>query len=324
MKPIAFKVKANGKNITAALSNRLLRLVVSDSAGSDSDTVSIELDNRDNVVKLPETGASLDVWIGYEDNLVFKGTYEVDELEIPLDDQVFTIHGKAVSMKGSLKAPKDRTFDNITLGDLLSQAAELHGYEAKISPDLANITFAHIDQKSESDLSLLNRLARENGGFFKPVANKLVIALKGEGKTVSGKPLGEVTISDAANTSGRVTIQKRSDYQSVIAHWFDEANQTEVEVMAGSGEPQYKIRRNYPDQEQAQQAVDAKLKGFKRGQASIEFARPLTPTLAPETKLTFENHHPVANKQWLIETIEHTIEPNNVASTSGRAITPNQ
>ena len=320
MKQAAFKVTANGNNITDALRNRLLSLVINDSAGNGSDTVAIELDNRDDVVKLPETGASLDVWIGYKDNLTFKGTFEVDELEVPLDDQVFTIHAKAVSMKGSLKATKEKTFDQVTLGDLLNSIASEHGYEAKISAEMAAISFEHIDQKSESDLNLLSRLARENNALFKVVANKLVITKKGEGKTVSGKELPKLTISDPKNTTGRVTIQKRSDYKSVVAHWFDEVNQIEVQAIAGDGEPQYKIRRNYPDQEQAQRAVEAKLKGFQRGQATMEFSRPLTPNLAPETKVTFENHHKVANKEWLIESVSHSISQNGVSETSASAV----
>jgi len=322
MKEARYKVTANGNDITKALASRLLKLTVSDAAGSDSDTVAIELDNRDGVVRLPETGAELEVWIGDTDSLVYKGVFEVDELEVPLDDQVFSIHAKAVKMKGSLKAPKDETFDNITLGDLAAKIAASHGYDVKVSPELAGITYEHLDQKSESDMNLLSRLAREAGGFFKPVANKLVIVAKGEGKSVSGKALPEVVIDDPENTSGRVTIQKRSDYQSVVVNWFDEINQVEVQEVAGSGEPQYKIRRNYPNKDEAQRAAKAKLDGFQRGQASIDFTRPLTASLAPETKITFANHNSAANKTWLIETIEHSIEGSGVSSTSGRGITP--
>lgn len=322
MKQAKYKVVANGPDITAAIRSRLLSLEITDNSGVDSDTVVIELDNREGKVKLPATGAELKVWIGFDDNLIFKGLYEVDELEIPLDDDVFTIHAKAIKMKGSLKAPQDLTYDNITFGSLVDQIANRHGYEAKVAGELSAVTFPHIDQKSESDLNLLSRLARESGGFFKPVANKLVIATKGSGRSVSGKTLPKVTISDSANTSGRVTIQKRSDYKSVIANWFDEVNQIEVQAVAGSGEPQYKVRRIHPDQEQAQRAAEAKLKGFQRGQATMSFVRPLMPGLSPESKVTFENHHQVANKEWLIESVNHKITNSGVSETSASAIIP--
>lgn len=322
MKKASYKVTGNGKNITDALKDRLLRLTLNDNAGSDSDTVEIELDNRGGKVKLPSTGAELEVWIGDVDQLVYKGVFEVDELEVPLADEVFTIHGKAIKMKGSLKAPYDKVYDNITLGDLCTQIAEKHGYEAKVSQDLAGITFEHIDQKSESDLNLLTRLSRESGGFFKPTANKLVIALKGSGKSVSGKKMPEVVIEDPENTAGNITIQKRSDYKKVIAHWFDEENQIEVAEEAGAGEPFFKIRRVFHSKEEAARNAKAKLEGFQRGQATLSFDRPLMASLVSETKLTLKNHIPAANKTWLIETISHTIESGGVTQTSGRAIIP--
>jgi phage protein D len=175
MKQAKYKVVANGSDITAAIHSRLLRLEITDNSGVDSDALVIELDNREGKVKLPETGAELKVWLGFDDNLIFKGIYEVDELEVPLDDDVFTIHAKAIKMKGSLKAPQDFTYDDITFGALVDKVANRHGYESKVASGLSSIVFPHIDQKSESYLNLLTRLARENGGFFKPVADKLVI-----------------------------------------------------------------------------------------------------------------------------------------------------
>lgn len=322
MKQARYKITADGSDITKKLASRLLKLTVSDAAGSDSDTVSIELDNRDGVIKLPATGAELEVWMGDTDGLVYKGVYEVDELDVPLDDQVFSIHGKAVKMKGSLKAPKDETFDNVTLGELAASIANNHGYDVNVSDDMAVITYEHLDQKSESDMNLLSRLAREAGGFFKPVANRLVIVGKGESKSVSGKGLPKHIIDDPENTSGNVSIQKRSDYLSVAVNWFDELNQVEVQEVFGDGEPQYKIRRNYPNSEEALRAAKAKLEGFQRGQASINFTRPLTPDLAPETIVTFKGHNEAANKSWLIETAEHSIDGSGVSSSSCKAVTP--
>ncbi|MDB0034773.1 contractile injection system protein, VgrG/Pvc8 family [bacterium] len=133
-----------------------------------------------------------------------------------------------------------------------------------------------------------------------------------------------MVIDDPENTSGRVTIQARGDYQSVVVNWFDEVNQIEVPEVAGSGEPQYKIRRNKPNQDEARRAAKAKLDDFLRGQASISFTRPLTASMAPETKVTFVKHNSAANRSWLIESIEHSIDGSGVSSTRGRGITPQE
>ncbi|MFH0289504.1 contractile injection system protein, VgrG/Pvc8 family [Vibrio owensii] len=323
MKNADYQVLANAKDITALIRDRLLQLSVHDAAGEGSDTVSIKLDNRDNAVQFPATGATLDVHIGEPDALIFKGTFEVDELTEPLDDDTLTIHGKASKLKGSFKAPKDATFDDITLGDLVQQIAVAHSYEPAIAPELASIRFDHIDQRGESDMNLLTRLAREHGAVAKPVANRLVVVPKGQSKTVSGRSLPDIEISDPDNSSGQVTIQERGDYQSVTAYWFDEPNQNKVAETAGSGEPKFTIRKTHGSQEEAQAAADAKLKSLKRGKATLNITRPLTPEIVPEGKIKLTNHKESANGLWLVEEVDHVIEPGTVAYTTANCVTPN-
>ncbi len=323
MKNADYQVLANAKDITALIRDRLLQLSVHDAAGEDSDTVSIKLDNRDNAVQFPATGATLDVHIGEPDALIFKGTFEVDELTEPLDDDTLTIHGKASKLKGSFKAPKDATFDDITLGDLVQQIAEAHSYEPAIAPELASIRFDHIDQRGESDMNLLTRLAREHGAVAKPVANRLVVVPKGQSKTVSGKDIPVVDISDPDNSSGQVTIQERGHYESVTAYWFDEPNQNKVAETAGSGEPKFTIRKTHTSQQEAVAAADAKLKSLKRGVATLSITRPLTPEIVPEGKINLTNHKESANGLWLVEEVDHVIEPGTVAYTTANCVTPN-
>ena len=322
MKNADYQVLANAKDITALIRDRLLQLSVHDAAGEESDTVTISLDNRDNAVQFPATGATLDVHIGPSDALVFKGTFEVDELSEPLDDDTLTIHGKASKMKGSFKAPKDATFDDITLGDLVQQMATAHNYQPAIAPELASIRFDHIDQRGESDMNLLTRLAREHDAVAKPVANRLVVVPKGQSKTVSGKDIPVIEISDPDNSSGQITIQERNDYQSATAYWFDEPNQKKVAETAGSGEPKFTIRKTYSSADEAKAAAAAKLKALKRGKATLSITRPLSPDIVPEGKLNLSNHKKSANGLWLVEEVDHVIESGSVAYTSASCVMP--
>lgn len=275
MKKVAFKILANNQDITDLIKDRLIKLSLHDAAGEKSDTVSIELDNRDEKIQFPATGASLEVWLGYEGDLHMKGIYEVDELSEPIEDDMLSIHGKAAKMKGSLLAPKEATFDDVSLGDLLSGIAQAHGYDPVISPALSSIMFEHIDQKGESDMNLLTRLAREHGAIAKPVANRLVIILKGESKSASGQALPVQPISDRANSTGTITIQERNDYQSVKATWFDEEKQQSKTELAGQGEPCFVIRSSFKDQDKAKAAASAKLAALKRGKSTLSITRPL-------------------------------------------------
>ncbi|MFW1654192.1 contractile injection system protein, VgrG/Pvc8 family [Vibrio parahaemolyticus] len=316
MKNAAYKVLANRQDITAKISDRLIRLSLHDAAGFENDTAEIELDNRDSAIEVPPTGAELDIYIGYEDELSYRGTYTVDEIEEPLDVDVLILKAQAAKMKNSLKAPRDDSYDNVTLGELASQIAARHGYQPAVADSMASITLTHIDQRGESDMNLLTRLAKENNGLFKMAANRLVILPKEAGKSVSGKELPRVTISDPENSTGSVTIKDKDDYQSVVAYWFDEPNQEKVAETIGGGEPQFVIKKTHSDQQAAINAATAKLGELKRGNGSLSITRPLSPEIMPEGFLVLENHKQSANGEWLVESVDHVIEPGRAATTS--------
>lgn len=259
-----YRITANDADITAMIRKRFIKLTLQDSAGEDSDTVAIELDNRDNLIRLPSTGAELKVWIGAPGALVYKGAYQVDELEEPLDDQALVIHGKAAKMLGGIKAPRDATFDGITFGDLVAKMAKEHGYTPAVSKAVADHVFTHIDQRAESDMNLLTRLARELGAVAKPVGGRLVVVPKGEAKSVTGNALAVVVIDDPHNSSGRVTIQERNDYQSAVAYWFSEAEQRKVPAVAGLVEGVVSVFG-----EAAQDAGPGRRRRCQRGRAAL-------------------------------------------------------
>lgn len=322
MKRADYRVVANGNDITAKMRDRLISLTVHDAAGIESDTVTIELDNRDNAVALPPRGAILQVYMGDEEALLFKGAYEVDELEEPLDDDALVIHGKAAKMSTAFKAPRDRTYDSITLGELVEQIATRHGYEPAVADTLANLFFDHIDQRGESDMNLLTRLARDHDAVAKPVAEKLVVVAKAAAESVSGAVLPTLTIADPENSSGRVTLTGESEYRSVVAHWFEEDAQQRQAVTAGDGEPTYTMRQTFTDADTAQAAADAKLGALQRGTASLSLTRPLTPHIMPEGFIRLVNHKPSANARWLVENVDHVIKSGEVAYTTVSAVTP--
>lgn len=342
-----YRITANDADITAMIRKRFIKLTLQDSAGEDSDTVAIELDNRDNLIRLPSTGAELKVWIGEPGALVFKGAYQVDELEEPLDDQALVIHGKAAKMLGGIKAPRDATFDGITFGALVAKMAKEHGYTPAVSKTVADHVFTHIDQRAESDMNLLTRLSRELGAVAKPVGGRLVVVPKGEAKSVTGNALEVVVIDDPHNSRGRVTIQERNDYQSAVAYWFSEAEQRKVPAVAGLVEgvvsvfgeaaqdagqavddaasvvgPRYIIRKTYTDQKAAQEAATAKLKQLLRGKSTMSITRPLTPGIVAEGRLAVSNHRASANRLWQVESVTHVIGSGEVASSSAECVTP--
>lgn len=322
MKPPIYKIVANDADITAKIQDRFLSMTLHDAPGIESDTVTITLDNRENKIKPLSTGATLAISIGTGDSLIPKGIYIVTELEEDLDNDDLVIHGTAADTKSTIKAPKDRTFDNITYGDLVNQIASESNLQPVISDELAKIQFDHIDQKAESDLNLLTRLGRQYGAIAKPVAERLLVTVKGEGKTASGKDMPLTVIADPENSSGRIVTKERENYQSVIAHWFDEPAQQKRQVRAGDGEPAFTLRQEYSSEEEALKAATADLEERQRGKKTFSLTRPLSPTLGADHRIQVLHHKPVANGLWVVESADHTIERDRVSSTTVELVTP--
>ena len=82
MRP-AFLILADSVNITALVADRLVDLVITDKAGVKSDRLELVIDDRDERLELPETGAKLEVSIGYRGgSLARMGSYVVDGIEV--------------------------------------------------------------------------------------------------------------------------------------------------------------------------------------------------------------------------------------------------
>ena len=85
MQPL-FRLYAGSKEITAAIRDRLIELVVTDEAGIQSDALKLTLDDRRRedgaIAELPRIGTVLTVSLGYaETTLVAMGSFIVDEVE---------------------------------------------------------------------------------------------------------------------------------------------------------------------------------------------------------------------------------------------------
>ena len=78
MRPI-FRILADQQDITDTIRDRLLSLRITDEAGNQSDTVELQLDDRDAKIQWPSHGAELEISLGAGENqLTRMGLYIVD------------------------------------------------------------------------------------------------------------------------------------------------------------------------------------------------------------------------------------------------------
>lgn len=304
-----FKILADSTDVTAQIRDRFMSLVVTDQAGMDSDTVKITLDDRAPHIELPRTGAELTVSLGYASTgLARMGLYVVDEIEISGPPNTLTVSAKAANMRQAFKATKSRSWDQITIGDLVTTIAAEHGYTAKVSESFSATLLEHLDQSEESDLHLLTRLARERGAVAKPANGLLLFVPTGELKSASGVELTPVAVKQSDLTRWHATMAERGKYGSVQTRWHDNDTAQDVIVTAGSDDPVYVIRHAYPDAATATAAAAAKLAAFERGAATISATLPGNNVLMAEGILQITTGRTGLTGSWLLKTVTHTID----------------
>ncbi len=300
-----FRVLADNIDITAKIRDRLLDLTITDEAGMESDKVEIRLDDRDHKLALPATGATLDIAIGWEKNLLQVGLYKVDELR--LDGQTMAITAKAADFKGPMRTPKTRPWHSTTLGAIIETIAGENGYNAAVSQEFASEAIAHLDQTEESDLNLLTRLAKDRGAVSKPIGKKLVFVASGEAKAVTGTALASVTLTrkDCLGFPS-VTLKDRGKFSAVTAAYHDHNAAKREEITVGSGEA-FTIRKAFEDAKKAKAAASAKLKSLKRGTGELSANITGNPAVQAEGQLTFTGFRDGIDGSWSVKTATHTL-----------------
>ena len=272
MKPV-FQILADDEDVTATIRDRFISLTLGDERGMSSDSLTLVLDDRDGRLAIPRKGARLRVRIGWQGrNLVDRGVYTVDGVTLSGPPDQMVIKANAADLRDSMRSPKDRTWDQVTLGDLVRTVAGDHDMEAKIAADLDGVALGHVDQTAESDLHLLTRLAAQHGAIAKPANGYLLFVPRGEAKSASGKQLPVVTIHRNQTSRHTFTEGDRSRYESVTAQWHDALTGAALTETFGAGEPVYQLRGSFGSAAEALAAAEAKYRELQFKGARLSLA----------------------------------------------------
>lgn len=316
----AFRIEANDKDVTAAINEHFISLTIVDEAGIKSDTLTLELDDSEERLKLPATGAQLRVWLGYDSKSRMMGLYVVDEVNPKGPPSKIIVKAKATPMKQSksfsaLQTQQSRSWTPRSLGDLVSSIAKEHGLTPAVSPALQDHQLPHLDQVNESNMHLLTRVAKDVGGIAKANGGKLLVVPRGEGKTVSGKTLPTIAITREEVTTYDAKIIGRSDYKKVVTVWRDVTGGVDREEVAGTGEPVRRIRHAYPNQEAAQKAAASYLEAFQRGKSTVNLSFPGRPEVLAECRLDLVDFREGFKGLWSVTRATHRVDGGGYKTT---------
>ncbi len=327
-----FRLVANSADVTATIIDRFVSLTLTDESGMESDMLEITLSDHDpfNPLKIPEHGAELELYLGYDGIFQRMGLFVYDEVELggwPGEMIIrarSAIYAKSKHGKTSLQSQKTRSWPVSTkLGDLVAKIAKEHNMTSAVAASLKMIPLPHIDQSDESDLHLLVRLAKKYDGIVKPADGKIVLAKRGESKSVGGTALKQISIIPADCMSYRMTISKRETAGQVVAYYHAVKEAKRHEVSVGSGEPVRRLKSYYPTQEMALAAARAELQRRQRGQQTVAINIIGSPAVLAEAPLTLAGFRPNIDGEWLITRVTHRLDKSTGYTCDVEAEKPN-
>jgi len=345
-----FMLTVNSKDVTANIRDRLISLTLTDNRGFEADQLDVELDDADGQLAMPVRGAVVTLFLGWKGQaLIGKGSFTVDEVEHHGAPDTMTIRARSADFRGSLNSRREVSYHETTLGDIVTQIASRNKLKPMLADGFAGIAVAHIDQTQETDAKFLTRLATLYGAVAAVKAGRLLFIRPGNGVTISGKPIPQMTITRKDGDRHTFSIADRGAYTGVSASWLHtkdpkpkkvklqrktkvrqlralehpEAKKSkaraakppeakEGDYLAGSEDNVFSLTTVYSSKATAMRAAKAKWEKLQRGVAEFSLTLAMgRADLYPETPVKVSGFKSVIDAQpWLISKVTHSLSNN--------------
>jgi len=305
-----YKITADSKDITDLLNGRLLSLSITDEIGLVSDTLTIELDDRDNVLEIPPCGAELELYIGYNE-LYSMGKFIVDEVELKSPPNIMTIIGRASNSMfrdmGAFKSPRSYSWENYTLLGIVQTIDKRYGLQESVADEYRKILVQHIAQLDESDSAFIQRLAVDYGASVKVAGGQLLFIEPLSGKFPDGTPMPKIDITTNDISEYRMRLAERAKYGKVIAKYYDFNTAEEKQISVGSGASSFTLRDTFVSHKQATIRAKQKLIEFESGTRTLMLDLIGNPLVGAESVLNVSGLRPEANGRWIAKLTSHVL-----------------
>lgn len=306
----AFRVVVDGQDATGALADRLLSLTVTDNDGGTADQVTLDLDDRDGRLELPDMEARLEVALGFRGQaLSVMGVFAVDGIGGTGPAQSMRITATAADMKKDVRSPRTRAWEGKTLRDIVATIAAEAGLKPVVGASVAGVSWPFLAQTAESDLNFLTRIAATLDATAKPAGGALIVQRRGEGKTAAGDVLTPPVIGPGLMLSWRWNLEGREVYKSVECEWSDTATGAIRKVTRGQGTPLRKLRHVFASEAEAIRAADAAFTGAARAAMSITVRLAgFQPGLLAGAAVQIAGLRPELSGEWHLKTVTHRLD----------------
>ena len=302
----AFRIIADGADVTKAIADRLLSIRINDQAGQQSDSLEIALDDRDSLMPVPRSGSWLRVYLGYSSDgklPVYMGAYAVDEVTLSMGPRSMVIKATAAQTAPELvKEQRTQSWHDTTLGAVASEIAKRNGLQLVMKGNVGQIKIKHEDQTNESDQSFLTRLAEKFKAIVKPADGKLVLVPRAGGA-------GQFTLKLDEVTDWQATLKNRGAYGQVKVKYLDrKLNKEKMETFGEKGPlPIFEEKQLFRDKAEAQKAAESRLQSLKSGEVKISLKMPGRPELNADGLVTLQGFRAYVDGTWVIRQVTHEL-----------------
>lgn len=308
------QVMVNGADVSSGVAGRLISGEVVLHQGGHADQATLVLSNFDGRLAKPPIGGLMEIAAGFlETGVASLGQFTISEVNKIGPVATFHVTGQAADMTKTLKQQRLRSFQNQTLGTILSTIAGESGLTPAIDGTLAGITIALLVQSHESDLHMITRLARQHGALGTVKQGRLVFVPRGSGTGASGAALPAITVRpEDLEQNFSLNTSSRPHRGTIKAHHFDRGKGARVLRQAnGTGDgPDYFIPHLHASDDQADKACAARAKDFKAQKRHFEgtFKTGLNAAL-PGVPLLSAGFGDDDDRSWILKTATHQFGP---------------
>ena len=249
-----YKLVANGEDKTAAIAPYLISLSITDNQKDQADELRITVGKK---FARPAFGDEIKVYLGDATLLQFVGAFYVQKTSI-VNNQKLVITATGVDFSKSIKERRQQRYEQITPIQLAKVIADRHGL--RLRSTIAEPVL-DIEQHNESDLNLLNRLAKEYSWVFNIKNNTLYL-------TYQELDPPQVNVAIATCIDSEITHSSTKLYKSCQVVYQDTRTNKKVTVIAGEGKPVLFKRGHFDNEALAQQFAENALKRASQGTGS--------------------------------------------------------
>lgn len=309
-------VSINGRPVNSAFYQRLVSATITDKPGQEADAVQFKFDDINNEIPIPTLGATAEVKFGFRDGGstgpqkmgIFK--LEKPEIEGGVGGEFISMSGRPVDMRTDIKEPLSEHFDDMTVGGIVEELARRHGFDAKVSSELASTKLPYIARMNQGTDDFLTRLADRFGAIFSPKGGKFLFLMPGS--------FAALTISKFECESWHFQIEPRPLFSKAEAGWFDRAK-GEVKFedhSTGLKGPSKRLRNTFSSQAEAKAAAKAEGNRLARATGSGTLDMAGRPDIMADRPINTVDFRAEANGLWRCASVDHKYEQTYKTSVS--------